>query len=120
MKNKIILLLIAASFCLVAFSQINISGKWIGHLLRPHSTDSAAFVYNLQQTDNTLTGAVIGPDGGSVTIDSGKVTGSNFSFIITEAYGPAKITGTYYNDSLSSNVALPNGHLLHLKMLRSK
>ena len=120
MKNRLILFLLIAAGALMAFSQVNLTGKWVGHLVRPHSTDSAKFVYNLQQTNNTLTGAVIGPDGGSVDIDSGKVAGNNFSFIITEAYGQAKITGTYYTDSLSSNVALPNGHLLHLKMLRSK
>jgi hypothetical protein len=120
MKNKFILLSLMLTCGLMAFTQINLSGKWIGHLIRPHSTDSATFVYNLTQTNNTLTGAVAGPDGGSVDIDSGKVAGNNFSFIITENYGQAKIKGTYYTDSLSSNVALPNGHKLHLKMLRFK
>ncbi len=120
MKNKTFLLLSAASFCLMAFSQINLTGKWVGHLVIPHSTDSATFVYDLKQTDNALTGNLIGPDGGSVSIDSGKVAGNNFSFIISEADGRVKINGTYYTDSLSSNVALPNGRQLHLKMLRSK
>jgi hypothetical protein len=120
MKNKLFILLLAVSGCLMAFSQINLTGKWVGHLIRPHSTDSATFVYNLQQTNNTLTGTLLGPDGGSVAIDSGKVAGNNFSFGITEGNGWVKITGTYYTDSLSSNVLLPNGRLLHIKMLRSK
>jgi hypothetical protein len=119
MKNKAFFLLLAASSFLMAFSQINLTGKWVGQLVRPHSTDWATFVYDLQQTNNTLTGTLIGPDGGGVAIDSGKVIGYAFSFIITEAYGQAKITGTYYTDSLTSNVALPNGHLLHLTLLRA-
>ena len=120
MKLKHILISTTAACCLMAFSQINLTGKWVGHLIRPHSTDSATFIYNLQQTNNTLTGAITGPDGVNVDIDSGKVAGNNFSFGITEGGGWVKITGTYYPDSLSSNVMLPNGRLLHLKMLRSK
>ena len=120
MKNRLILFLLIAAGALMAFSQVNLTGKWVGHLVRPHSTDSVTFVYDLQQNNNVLTGNLIGPDGGSVAIDSGKVAGNNFSFVITESYGEAKITGIYYPDSLSTNVALPNGHTLHLKLLRSK
>ena len=119
MKNKLFLLLLITTGCLVAFAPVNLTGKWVGHLVRPHTTDTATFVYDLQQNNNTLTGTLVGPDG-SVTIDSGKVAGNNFSFGITEGNGYVKITGTYYPDSLSSNVSLPNGRLLHLKMLRSK
>jgi hypothetical protein len=120
MKNRFFLLLLMVTCGLLAFTQINLTGKWVGHLVRPHSTDTATFVFDLQQANSALTGNVIGPDGGSVPIDSGKVAGSNFSFSITEAYGQAKITGTFYSDSLGTNVALPNGRKLHMKMLRSK
>ena len=119
MKTKLTLLLVACCG-LLAFVQINLNGKWVGHIPRPHSTDTATFVYELQQTNNSLTGDIIGPDGGSVPIDSGKGAGNNFSFGITEGNGYVKITGIYYTDSLSSNVALPNGRVLHMKMLRSK
>lgn len=115
-----LLLLLAGTVCLMAFTQINMSGKWVGHLVRPHSTDSATFVFTLQQANNALTGTVTGPDGHDLDIDSGKVADKNFSFIITENYGQAKISGTYYADSLGANVALPNGHKLHMKMLRLK
>jgi hypothetical protein len=119
MKNKILLLLLTAC-CLMAFTQTNLTGKWVGYLIRPNSTDTATFTYDLKQTNNTLTGSLIGPDGPAVGIDSGMVAGNNFSFSITEADGQVKITGIYYSDSLGSNVALPNGHILHLKMMRSK
>jgi hypothetical protein len=119
MKNKILFLFVIAC-CLMAFTQINLTGKWVGYLLRPNSTDTATFTYDLQQTNTTLTGTLTGPDGPAVDIDSGKVDGNNFSFSITEANGEVKITGIYYTDSLSSNVALPNGHILHMKMMRTK
>jgi hypothetical protein len=119
MKNKVLLLLLAAVAGLMAFSAINLTGKWTGHLLIPHSTDSATFVYDLQQTNDTLTGSILGPDG-DVTIYNGKVAGNKFSFSIAEAYGEAKITGTYYGDSLGSNIAFPNGKMLHLTLMHSK
>jgi len=120
MKNKVLLLLLTAAVGLMAFSNINLTGKWTGHLLVPHSTDSATFVYDLQQTNDTLTGSLIGPDGGGNNIYNGKVTGDKFSFSIAEADGEVKIAGTYYGDSLGSNIALPNGKMLHLRLMRSK
>jgi hypothetical protein len=120
MKNKVLLLLLAAVAGLMAFSAINLTGKWTGHLLIPHSTDSATFVYDLQQTNDTLTGSIIGPDGGGTNIYNGKVTGNKFSFSIAEAYGEAKIAGTYYGDSLGSNITFPSGKTLHLTLMHSK
>jgi hypothetical protein len=69
MKNKIFLLPLMATFCLMAFSQFIITGKWIGHLVRPHTTDTATFVYDLKQTNDILTGNLVSPDGASVAID---------------------------------------------------
>src|SRR5271155_3956788 len=100
MKNKR-LLLPAAALCFMAFCQVkNLTGTWVGRLAKPHSTDTATFTYNFKQTDDALAGSLVGPDGGAVEVDNGRVTGNTFSFNITEAYGEAKIEGIYYGDSI--------------------
>jgi hypothetical protein len=119
MKYK--LLLLAAAFCAMAFSQVkNLTGSWVGRLARPNSTDTATFTYDLKQTDAALAGSLIGPDGGAVEVDNGRVAGNTFSFNITEAYGEAKIEGIYYGDSIGTNILFPNGKVIHLRLIRSK
>ena len=120
MNFKALVLLQAAVAAVMAFSTVNLTGKWVGHLPVPHSTkDSVAVIYNLEQAGDSLTGSLTGPDG-TLAINGGKVVGDKFSFGIMSGMHGATIDGVYLGDSLRSNITLTSGTVLHLTLMRAK
>src|ERR1700761_1045823 len=119
MNIKALVLLQVVVASVMAFSTVNLTGKWVGHLPVPHSTDSVAVIYNLEQAGDSLTGSLTGPDG-VLEIQGGKVMGDKFTFNIMSGAHGAAIDGVYLGDSLRSNITLTGGKVLRLTLLRSK
>jgi hypothetical protein len=119
MNIKALVLLQVAVAAVMALSAVNLTGKWVGNLPVPHSMDSVAVIYNLEQAGDSLTGSLTGPDG-VMEINNGKVMGDKFSFSIASGMHGATIDGVYLGDSLRSNITLTSGKVLHLTLVRGK
>jgi hypothetical protein len=83
------LLLAAATPALAA----DIDGKWAGSIDTPNGP--VQINYTFKAEGGTLTGSTTGPDGASIPIKDGKVTGNKVSFSLTLDFGGGPTTFNY-------------------------
>jgi hypothetical protein len=109
----------AAFVCcfMVCFAAIaDLSGKWTGMIKTPDGND-LRINYVFKVDGDKLTGTAQG-DGSPTSIDSGKISGNDFSFSVSNPQGTVfKHTGRYYGDSVSMNIDV-NGTKIHATLIR--
>jgi hypothetical protein len=94
----------------------DLSGKWSGMLRTPDGND-LKIIYIFKVDGNTLTGTAQG-DGDATPIDSGKISGDNFTFSVTNPTGMVfKHTGKVYKDSIGMDIEF-GGNKLHSTLTR--
>lgn len=103
---------------MVCFAAIaDLSGKWTGMIKTPDGND-LRINYVFKVDGDKLTGTAQG-DGDPTPIDSGKISGNDFSFSISNPQGAVfKHTGKYYGDSVSMNINV-NGVNIHSTLKRA-
>jgi opacity protein-like surface antigen len=74
----------------------DVDGKWTGTVSTPMGDIPVA--YEFKADGASLTGATLGPDGGSVPIKNGKVDGSKISFSVTLDFGGMTIDLSYQGE----------------------
>lgn len=120
MKRKIFTS-VALVFCfMVCFAAIaDLTGKWTGSIKGPDGND-VALTYIFKVDGNKLTGTAQAM-GEPITIDSGKMNGTDFTFKITTPDGiviPHK--GKYYATGDSAGVDIDyNGQKFHTTLKRN-
>jgi hypothetical protein len=109
----------AAFVCcfMICFAVIaDLSGKWTGTIRTPDGND-LKINYVFKVDGENLTGTAQG-DGDATAIDSGKISGANFSFSVKNPEGMVfKHSGKYYGDSVSMDIEF-NGNKFHATLLR--
>lgn len=87
--------------CLAAV--VDLSGKWSGTVKTPDGNE-VELNYTFKVDGDKLTGSAES-QGSEVTIDSGKISGNDFKFIIVNTDGiTIPHSGKYYGDSVSMNL----------------
>jgi hypothetical protein len=120
MKRKLIAPALVFSGFLIAFAFFaDLNGKWSG-LLNAPTGDQYPLSYDFKVNGNKLTGT-LDVAGMSVPIDSGKVSGENFSFSVSVQGRAYPTTGKYYanGDSVGMDVDF-GGPKSHAKFTRDK
>ena len=121
MKRKALMAaLLVCCFCVCLAGAIaDMSGKWTGSVKAPDGND-VALVYVFKVDGAKLTGTVqqVGDDN-VAQIDSGKVTGNDMTFSVTNTEGVLiRHNGKYYGDSVSMNFYF-NGTKFHTTLKRA-
>lgn len=120
MKRKILTTLALVCSVMVCFAVIaDMSGKWTGKIITPDGND-LQINYVFKVDGDKLTGTAQG-DGDPAPIDSGKMTGDDFSFSVSNPQGMVfKHTGKFYpqGDSVGVNISV-NGNIIHATLKRS-
>ena len=68
----------------------DVDGKWTGSVDSPNGP--IAVTYLLKADGATLTGTTTGPDGGSIALKNGKISGDKISFSVDFDFGGDKTT----------------------------
>jgi len=121
MKRKILtiaLLLCSVAICAAAIIA-DLNGKFSGVLNAPDG-NQYPLTYTFKVDGDKLTGSVDTP-GGTVSIDSGKVSNDNLSFSVSVEGRPYPHTGKYYaaGDSVGMDVDF-GGAKAHTTLQRAK
>ena len=88
-RSVAIALLLAAASCFAA----DVDGKWTGTMSTPNGDVPVNFTFKADGA--TLNGSTMGPDGGEVKIQNGKVDGDKITFSITFDFGGMSFTLNY-------------------------
>ena len=116
MKKKLfILTTIAFGFIFLMATSLNLDGKWIGTIKTPGGDDIQA-TYTFITKGDILTGTASSPHG-EVAIDSGKISGSNFSFQVNVDGNIYPHKGTMYDDSCGLDIDF-GGQIMHTVLVR--
>src|ERR1700756_2164299 len=114
MKKRIFTTVSLVCCLMVCFAAIaDMSGKWTGKITTPDGND-LQINYVFKVDGDKLTGTAQG-DGSPAAIDSGKVSGNDFSFIVSNPEGVVfKHTGKFFpqGDSVGVNINV-NGNVIH-------
>jgi hypothetical protein len=107
MKRKILIVLALICSAMIALAAVfaDANGKWTGSIIGPDGNDMA-LTYDFKIDGDKLTGTVLA-QGDELKLDSGKVTGTDFSFKVTNSQGvPIPHSGKYFanGDSISMNI----------------
>jgi len=120
MKKKIFIAAVLASFVTVCLAAIagSLSGKWRGTVTTPDGNE-VVLTYNFKIDGGSLTGTGESHDH-EVKIDSGKVSGDEFKFSVTNSEGiviPHK--GKYYPAADTCGIDLNfQGTIFHTTLKR--
>jgi hypothetical protein len=122
MKRKVLITAFLAcclSICLAVAVIADMTGKWTGKITTPDGND-LQINYVFKVAGDKLTGTAQG-DGDPAPIDSGKITGNDFSFSVSNPQGVVfKHTGRFYAEGDSIGVTIDvNGNKLHAILKRS-
>jgi len=118
MKGKF--LLPGVLLCLVIVSLAtfaDLSGNWSGPF-RGLDGNIYTLTYNFKVDGNKLTGTAGWPEG-TVSIDEGKVNGSDLTFKLNFDGEIIPHTGKYYQDSVAMDIVL-NDQKMHFVLKRGK
>src|SRR5258705_589730 len=98
-------LLLAPALCAVArvpLRAADVDGQWTGSLDTPMG--AVPMEFNLKADGSTLSGSMLGPDGGQIPIKNGKIDGNKISFNVSIDFGGMSLdfvyTGTVSPDTL--------------------
>lgn len=118
MKKAALFTLVLGALALACFAAIaDLSGKWIGSLTVPEGTVDVN--YNFKADGNKLTGTVQA-SGSELPIDSGKINGNDFSFVVTDPEGVHYLLkGKYYpaGDTCGTDISF-KGMTVHSTLKR--
>ncbi|WP_295673633.1 hypothetical protein [uncultured Mucilaginibacter sp.] len=117
MKRRIFTTMALVCCIMVCFAAIaDMTGKWTGMLKTPDGNDlQINFIFTVD--GDKLTGTAQG-DGDPVPIDSGRISGNEFSFTAANPQGVVfKHSGKFFGDSVSMNIDV-NGTKLHATLKR--
>lgn len=108
----------ACSACFIFLLSITASldGRWTGIVTTPDG-NNLNVVYNFITNGNALTGTAESP-AGQVSIDNGKVSGTNFSFDVTVDGNVYPHKGILYTDSCGIDIDFGGGTIVHTTILR--
>ncbi len=120
MKKRIFTTVALLCCLMVTFAVVaDMSGKWTGKIMTPDG-NALQINYVFKVDGDKLTGTAQG-DGEPAPIDSGKITGNDFKFSVSNPEGVVfKHTGKFYpqGDSVSVNINV-NGNVLHTTLKRN-
>src|SRR3954452_4381042 len=108
MKRKLLIVMALICSGIIALAAVfaDASGKWTGSIIGPDGND-IALTYTFKIDGDKLTGTAFAQDI-EIKLDSGKVTGDDFTFKITNPEGVViPHVGKYFasGDSISMNIA---------------
>ena len=103
-------------FLIVAAIVAELSGKWTGVIKTPDG-NSLQVTYNFKVDGDKLSGTAESP-AGTVSIDSGKVTGDTFKFQVTVDGNAYPHTGKLYGDSCGVDIDF-GGQKIHTTLTRA-
>jgi len=88
-------LILAAAILIFAVpaAAADVDGTWTGTVSTPGGDFPVSFTFKADGAK--LTGSTLGPDGGAIAIQNGKVDGDNISFDITFDFGGMPATFSY-------------------------
>jgi len=117
MKRKLFnpIALLCCFFVLIA-ALADLNGKWTGTIKTPDGNDLQVS-YNFKVDGNKLTGTGESP-AGTVTLDSGKVTGDTFKFQVSVDGNVYPHTGKIYADSCGVDIDF-GGQKIHTTLKRA-
>jgi hypothetical protein len=98
-KLAFALLLVAAP----AFAA-DVDGKWTGSVDTPNGAVDVGYTFKAEES--TLTGTALGPDGSSIPIKNGKISGNKISFSIDLDFGAGPMTLTYTGEVSGTDMVL--------------
>ncbi len=118
MKSKIFITT-ALVCCFVVCMAIvtDLTGKWTGFIRTPDGNDLPV-TYNFKADGTKLSGTAESPQG-TVTIDDGKIDGSNFTFKVNVNGTDYPHTGKMYTDSCGMDIDF-GGQKAHFTIKRYK
>ena len=96
MNRAIARLALVVTLCVVAFVPLyaaDVDGKWTGSLDTPMG--ALPMEFNFKADGSTLSGSMLGPDGGQIPIKNGKIDGNKISFSLDVDFGQGPITFNY-------------------------
>jgi hypothetical protein len=99
-KGVAIALLLAAAPAYAA----DIDGKWTGSIDTPNGAVEVRYEFKAEGA--SLTGAALGPDGSSIPIKDGKISGSTLSFSLTVDFGAGPTTFNYTGEVSGADLKL--------------
>jgi len=121
MKRKALLTVALAGLVTIAMAAIaDLSGKWVGSLKDPDGNDHS--IHLVFKVDGEKLTGTAQADGPALDIQEGKVTGSDFTFHVTDPEGTViPVNGKYVaqGDSVSLNFE-ENGGKFHLTFKREE
>jgi hypothetical protein len=82
----------------------DIDGKWTGSIDTPNGAVEVSYTFKAEEA--TLTGAALGPDGSSIPIQDGKISGNKVSFSLTVDFGAGPTTFNYTGELSGSDLKL--------------
>jgi hypothetical protein len=103
-------------FLVIAAVIADLNGKWTGTIRTPDGND-LPLTYNFKVDGSNLSGTAESP-AGSVTIDSGKVTGDTFKFQVTVDGNVYPHKGKIYADSCGLDIDF-GGQQVHTTLKRA-
>ena len=71
----------------------DVDGKWTGTIDTPNGAVEVGYTFKAEES--TLTGVASGPDGSSIPIKDGKISGNKISFSLTVDFGAGPTTFNY-------------------------
>jgi len=117
MKKRIFTTLALACCFMICLAVVaDLSGKWTGIIKIPDGNDIPV-TYNFKTDGDKLTGTAGSPEGQG-TIDSGKISGNNFSFKVTIGDKTYPHTGKFYADSCGLDIEA-EGQKFHVTVKRA-
>ena len=113
MKRKIFTTVALVCCIMVCFAIVaDLAGKWTGTLKTPDGNE-IPLTYNFKVDGDKLTGTAESPSG-QVPIDSGKVSGNDFTFKVTVDGADYRHTGKLYAEADSIGLDIDfSGQKLH-------
>jgi hypothetical protein len=71
----------------------DVDGQWTGSIDTPNGAVEVSYTFKAEES--TLMGAALGPDGSSIPIQDGKISGNKISFSLTLDFGGGPTTFSY-------------------------
>ena len=117
MKKKFYPIALCCCFIFMMAVSPSLDGRWTGRLTIPDGS-VLDVAYNFKTVGDTLlTGTAESPEG-TVTIDSGKISGNTFSFQVTVDGNDYPQKGIFYHDSCGIDIDFGNGTIVHTTLTR--